>query len=302
MRLVDIKKDFRRNKALYVLALPIMLYFIIFAYIPMVGNIMAFQRFSPAKGIFGSPWVGLDNFRDFFSSYYFVRLIRNTFLISVYDLIFGFPAPILLALLLNEVNNKYFKRSIQTITYMPHFLSLVVVAGIIINFTDSNGVITSIVAFFGGEKQNLLGRPENFRTIYVASGIWQNVGFGSIIFLAALSGINKELYEAAAIDGANKLKQTWYITLPTIASTIIVMLILRVGTIMAVGFEKIILLYSPATYETADVISSFIYRKGLQEFNYGYSTAVGMFNSIINFILLLFTNYLSRKFTETSLF
>jgi len=302
MRLVDIKKDFRRNKPLYFLAIPILLYFIVFSYIPMVGNLMAFQRFSPAKGIFKSPWVGLDNFKDFFGSYYFGRLIRNTFLISFYDLLFGFPAPILLALLLNEVQNKYFKRSIQTITYMPYFLSLVVVAGIVIDFTDSNGVITNIVALFGGEKQNLLGRPENFRAIYVGSGIWQGVGFGTIIFLAALSGVNKELYEAASIDGANRLKQTWYITLPTITSTIVILLIMRVGTIMAVGFEKIILLYSPATYETADVISSFVYRKGLQEYNYGYSTAVGLFNSIINMTLLIFANFLSRKYSETSLF
>ncbi|MDR1117223.1 MAG: ABC transporter permease subunit [Oscillospiraceae bacterium] len=244
----------------------------------------------------------MKNFTDFFGSYYFVRLLRNTFLISALNIVFSFPAPIIFALLLNEVNAKYFKKTVQTMSYLPHFISMVVICGLIKDFTNSSGVITSIVVALGGAKRNLLSDPNLFRTIYVGSDIWQGIGFGSILYLAALSSVDQELYEAAVIDGAGRWKQTWHITLPGIAPTIIIMLIMRMGMLFSVGFEKIILLYNPMTYETADVISSFTYRKGLLEANYGYSTAVGLFNSVINFSMLLITNFLSRKFTETSLF
>jgi len=287
---------------IYFLLIPVIVYFVIFSYIPMTGLVMAFQNFTPKGGIFGSPWVGLKHFADFFGSTYFGRLMRNTVMISVLDLLWGFPAPILFALLLNELRGKVFKRTVQTISYMPYFISMVIICGIIADFTSSEGVITDLFVALGGERKNLLGQAGNFRTIYVASNIWQSVGFSSIIYLATLSSVDQELYEAAALDGAGRLRQVWHVTLPGIASTIIIMLILRMGSMLAVGYEKIILLYSPATYETADVISSYVYRKGLQEFNYGYSTAVGFFNSVINTALLVITNAISRKYSETSLF
>lgn len=296
-----IRRDFKKNKYVYLMVLPVIIYFIIFSYWPMYGIIIAFKEYSPGKGILGSEWVGLKNFKDFFSSYYVGRLIKNTLLINIYDLFWGFPAPIILALLINEVKNKLFKRTIQTISYLPHFISLVVVCGIIIDFTASDGLITTILSYFGVKPTNLLMKPELFRTIYISSGIWQGVGWGSIIYLAALTGINPSLYEAATIDGAGRWKQTIHITLPGIAPTIIIMLILRLGSMMSVGYEKIILLYNPTTYETADVISSFVYRKGLIESDYSYSTAVGLFNSIINFVLIIIANAISRKVSETSL-
>lgn len=283
------------------MSVPVILYFFIFAYMPMYGVIIAFQQYSPGKGIAGSAFIGLKNFYDFFKSYYCWRLISNTMLINLYDLIFGFPAPIILALLMNEVKNKFYKRTVQTITYMPYFISLVVVAGIIIDFCMPNGFISDILATFGVARTNLLGKPELFRTIYVASNIWQGIGFNSIIFLAAITAVDHELYEAAVLDGAGRLRQTWHITLPSILSTVMVLLILRIGNLLNVGFEKIILIYSPITYSTGDVISSFVYRKGLLESNYGYSSAVGLFNSIINFVLLILANQISKATTKSSL-
>lgn len=302
MRLSDLKRDIKINKTVYIMLIPIILYFIIFNYLPMAGLVMAFQKFNPRMGVFMSPWVGLDNFMEFFGSYYFVRLLRNTFLISFYDLIFSFPAAIIFALLLNEINNKFFKKFVQTVSYLPYFVSLVVVAGIIIDFTSTSGAITSIVHFLGGPKDNLLSDPKYFKTIFVASNIWQGLGYGSIIYLAALTSVNQELYESSSLDGAGRLRQTWHISLPGIAPTIIIMLILRVGMLFNVGFEKIILLYNPLTYESADVISSFVFRKGLLEFSYGYSTAIGLFNSVLAFILIILSNKLAKRYTETSLF
>lgn len=267
----------------------------------MYGAMIAFKDFSPGKGILGSSWVGLKHFNTFFRSVYFFRIIKNTLLINILNLAFGFPAPIILALLLNELKNAIFKRLVQTISYLPHFISVMVICGMIIDFTASKGIINDLIELFGGERGALLLRPELFRTIYVSTNIWQEVGWGSIIYLAALSGIDYQLYEAATIDGAGRFRQLMHITLPGIAPIIIILLILRIGQMMNVGFEKIILLYNPNTYETADVISSFVYRKGLMEFNYSYSTAVGLFNSIINFTLLLSTNWFSRSVSETSL-
>lgn len=299
---VSLSTDLRRNWKIYLLVLPVLAYFIVFHYVPMSGLVMAFQSFSPRLGIFGSKWIGVENFKNFFGSYYFGRLLRNTFLISFYDLLFGFPFAIILALLLNEVKSKRYKKTIQTVSYMPYFISTVVVAGILIDFCKTNGVINDIVMRFTGKRSNLLGDPALFRTIYVGSNIWQRTGYNSIIYMAALSAIDQNLYEAAVIDGAGRWRQTWHITLPGIASTIIITLILRIGSIMNLGFEKIILLYSPATYDTADIISSFVYRKGLIEADYGFSTAVGLFNSVINLALILGANFLSRKYSDTSLF
>lgn len=301
MKLVDVKKDLLLNKYVYLMALPVVVYFVIFHYIPMYGASIAFKQYSPAEGILGSPWVGFIHFKDFFSGFYFWRLVRNTFLINLYGLIFGFPAPIVFALLLNEVKNRRFKKTVQTVTYMPYFVSLVVVAGIVMDFTNTNGFINQIIVWLGGERTNLLARPELFRTIFIGSGIWQGLGFNSIIYLAALSGVDEELYHAATIDGAGRWRQTIHITLPAISSTIIILLILRIGSMMNVGFEKIILLYSPLTFKTADVISSFVYRRGLMHFDYSYGTAIGLFNSIINFTLLALANKLSRVYLEHSL-
>lgn len=294
-------KDFIQHKYIYLIALPVIVYFFIFKYIPMYGAIIAFKNFSPGKGIIGSEWVGLTNFTNFFSSIYFFRVVRNTLLINLYGLIIGFPAPIILALMINEVINIKFKRVVQTVTYMPYFVSTVVVAGIILDFVSLNGIVNDILVLIGKERTTLMMNSDYFRTIYIFSDIWQGIGFGSIIYLASIAGIDQELYEASKIDGANKFRQVLHITLPGIAPTIVIMLILRIGGMMNLGFEKIILLYNPSIYETADVISSFVYRRGLLEFNFSYSTAVGLFNSVINCILLISANKISRKLQETSL-
>ncbi len=296
-----LKRDLFINKSLYLLVLPVVIFYIIFHYKPMYGAIIAFKQYAPAKGVLGSPWVGFDHFVRFFSSHSFWRIFRNTFLISFYSLLFGFPAPIILALLLNELKNEKFKRTVQTISYLPHFISLVVVAGMIKDFTVTDGIINDFIELFGGERVPILQKAELFRPVYIISGIWQEIGWGSIIYLAALSGISQELYEAAMIDGAGRFKQVIHVTIPGIAPTIIIMLILRIGQLMNVGYEKIILLYNPSTYETADVISSYVYRVGLLEFSWSYSAAVGLFNSVVNFILVIAANWVSRRVTETSL-
>jgi putative aldouronate transport system permease protein len=297
----NVKKDFIKHRTIFIMSIPMVVYFILFYYVPMYGILIGFKDFNPSKGILGSSWVGLKHFKDFFGSYYFVRLVKNTFLLSFYNLLWGFPAPILFALLLNEIKSKYFKKTIQTITYMPHFISLVVICGLIKDFAAAEGVLNDFVAFFGGERISLLIQPKLFRTIYISSGIWQSIGFGSIIYLAAISNISQELYEAAVIDGASRLRQVIHVTIPSIMPTIIVLFILQVGGLMSVGFEKVLLLYNNRILETADVISTFVYRKGLLEFNYSYSSAVGLFNSVINCILLILANWFSRRVSESSL-
>lgn len=295
------RKDWIRNRALYALVIPVLAFYILFHYKPMYGAIIAFKDYTPSLGVAGSPWVGFDNFKRFFNSIYFGRLIKNTIALSVYNLLFGFPAPIILALLLNEVRNKKFKSLTQTVTYLPHFISLIVVTGMLTDFSMTTGLFNDIIALFGGERSPLLQNPNLYRSIYVASSIWQEVGWGSIIYLSALSGVDSQLYEAAQIDGAGKWKQLIHVTMPAIAPTIIIMFILKTGSLMNMGYEKTILLYNPATYETADIISSHIYRIGLLEQDWSYSTAIGLFNSVINFALLLFTNKMSKRYSETSL-
>lgn len=295
--------DLRRNYSIYIMSIPVLLFYAIFCYKPMVGIIIAFKEYNPSEGIMGSPWVGLSNFYDFFRSIYFYRIFRNTINISITSIIVGFPAPIILALLINELKSKTFARTVQTITYLPHFISLVVICGLINSFLSSGGLINNFFSLLsGGDKvENLLNKKEMFIPIYVMSGIWQEVGWGSIIYLAALAGINQELYDAANIDGAGRWRQTINITLPCIMPTIIVLFILRLGSFLNVGFEKIILLYNPLTYDVADVIPSFVYRAGLKDFRYSFSTAVGLFNSMINFFLVYISNYMCRKFNNTSL-
>ncbi len=296
-------KDIRRNKILYLLSIPILLWYLIFCYRPMVGVLMAFQNYNPVKGILGSQWVGMQHFVDFFTGIYAWRIIRNTLALSILDLIFNFPAPIIFALMLNEVKNRYFKKTVQTISYMPYFISMVVMCGIIVDFTSAGGIISTLVAnLTGSASQNLLGNPSCFRPIYIISNIWQGLGYGSIIYIAALAGVDQELYEAATIDGAGRWKQTLNITIPSISSTIIIMLILKMGSMLSVGSEKVLLLYSPSTYETSDIISTYVYRMGFESYNYGFSTAVGLFNSVVNTIFLLTTNYFAGKYSETSLF
>lgn len=296
------RKDMKINWKLYLMFMPVVVYFIIFNYIPMYGAIIAFKDFSPMAGILGSEWVGFTHFKDFFTSSDFKRILFNTLNISFQNLIFGFPAPIILALMLNEVGNSTWKRFVQTITYMPHFISLVVVCGLIRQFVSDKGLITMALNFFGFTQElDILSNKNMFVPIHVISGIWQNVGWGSIIYLAALTGINQELYEAASIDGAGRWRQLFAVTIPGIMPTIVVKLVLSIGGLLSVGFEKIILLYNPLTYETADVISTYVYRRGLMQFNFSYSTAVGLFNSVVNFILITFANTISKRVNETSL-
>jgi putative aldouronate transport system permease protein len=296
-----IVKDFRRNKHIYMMLLPVVGYYLLFYYVPMYGAQIAFKDYSPARGIWGSPWIGFENFRDFFNSIFFWRLIRNTLAINLLDLFLGFPAPIILALLLTEITNDNFKRAVQTITYMPHFISLVVVVGMVIDFLARDGVVNSFLALLGVAPIAFLQRPDLYWFIYVGSGIWQSVGWGSIIYLAAIATIDPTLYEAAKVDGATRFGQIRHITIPGIMPTVLILLILRVGTMMSVGYEKTILLYNPLTYETADVIATYVYRKGILETDFSFSAAVGLFNSAINFVLLLTANRLSRRLNETAL-
>ena len=298
----SLAKDYKRHKYLYLMILPVVLYYFIFHYIPMYGAVIAFKNYRIADGFLGSDWAGFKHFSDFFHSYYFGRLLKNTLLINLYQLMFSFPAPIIFALLINEIGNRLFKRVVQTITYLPHFISIIVICGMITQFVARDGFITDLLVMFGFERTALLGHPEYFRTIYVISDIWQGIGWGSIIYLAAITGINPELYEAARIDGASKWKQTAHITLPGIAPIIVILFILKIGHMLDVGFDKIILLYNPNTYSTADVISTFVYRKGLGEANeFSYTTAVGLFQSVINFMLLVAANRFSKSVSENSL-
>ncbi|MCR8633029.1 ABC transporter permease [Paenibacillus radicis (ex Xue et al. 2023)] len=299
--IIRLLRDLSKNKIIYFMALPVIAYYLIFDYGPMYGASIAFKDFSAIKGISGSPWVGFQNFSDFFKDVYFVRIFRNTLLLSLYNIIFGFPAPIILALLLNEVRKQIFKRFVQSVTYLPHFISVMVLCGLIVDFTSRNGIINDLLAFMGMERVTMLLKPELFRSIYVGSNIWQELGWGSIIYLAALAGIDQDLYEAATIDGAGRFKQMLHVTLPGIMPTIIILFILKMGSMMNVGFDKIFLLYNPITYETSDVISTYVYRKGILEANYSFSAAVGLFNSVINFVLLVATNQFSKKVNETSL-
>lgn len=297
-----IKKDLKKNWFAYTLAIPVLAWYIVFCYGPMWGILIAFKDFKPLLGFFDSKWVGLRHFAEFIQGPYFWRLIKNTLMLNIWGIAFGFTAPILLALLLNEVRQGVFKRVVQTITYMPHFISLVVVCGMIHIFTADKGVITQLLEFFTGKDYNsLLGIPKFFRPIYTFSGIWQSVGWNSIIYLAAMSSIDPALYEAAEIDGAGRLRKIIHITLPQISPTIIILFIFAIGGLMASGHEKIILLYNPLTYEKADVIASYVYRRGLREASFSFSTAVGLLSSVINFGLLWFTNKIAKRYSEISL-
>jgi putative aldouronate transport system permease protein len=279
--------------------LPVLLYYLVFHYLPMYGAIIAFEDFNPVKGVFGSTWVGLQNFQDFFSSVYFSRLIFNTVAINVLDIVFGFPAPIILALLINELRWNPFRRLVQTVTYLPHFISVIVVVGMLFDFLARDGLVNQLIA--GPQPIAFMQSAEWFRQLYVGSGIWQHVGWGSIVYLAAIATIDPQLYDAAKVDGADRFRQIRHITIPGILPTIVILLILRMGSMMTVGYEKIILMYNPLTYETADVISTYVFRRGILQADFSFSAAVGLFNSVINFGLLIAANRVSRRLTEHSL-
>ena len=298
-----LRKDMSENGGAYVLALAVLAYYFLFHYKPMGGLVIAFKNYVPRKGIWGSKWVGMKYFLEFFNSYYFERVLRNTLVISLSSLIFAFPLPILFALSINEVKSKAFKKTVQTISYMPHFISMVVVCSMVRLFTGGDSFIVQIMTLFGYENTgaNLLNNKTMFVPIYVISGIWQNLGWDCIIYLAALTAIDPELYEAARVDGAGRLRQTIHITLPGIVGTIIMLLILRIGSLMSVGHEKILLLYNEMVYETADVISSYVYRRGLVQGDWSFGAAVGLFNSVINFALVITANTLSNKMSGVGL-
>lgn len=295
-------KDWKRNKWKYILLIPVIIYLLVFCYKPMYGIIIAFKNYKPSRGIMESNWVGLKHFINFFTSRECIRVIRNTFSISGLSILFGFPAPILLALLINEIRNAKFKKVIQTITYLPHFVSIVIICGLIKTFCLSDGVFNVIINFFGGQAHNLLEDKSLFYTIFVASDIWQEIGWGSIIYLAAIAGIDQEQYEAARIDGAGKLAQIFYITLPSIMPTITVLFIMRMGSILNVGYEKVLLLYNPITYEVADIISTYVYRVGLVNAQYSFATAVSLVNSLVNILFLVVTNAICNKVNGNGLY
>lgn len=294
----NLVKDYQ----LYLFLLPGIIYFIIFNYIPMYGIQIAFREFVDIKGIWGSPWVGLEHFRRFLTSYQFWRLLKNTLGISIYSLVAGFPMPIILALMLNQTVNKRFKKLVQTVTYAPHFISVVVLVGMMQMFlSPRNGFINIIIQAFGGQPIVFLAKAEWYKTIYVFSGIWQGTGWGSIIYLAALAGINTELYEAAKVDGASKLQIIRHIDIPGIIPTAVILLILNLGRIMSVGFQKAFLLQNNMNLKSSEIISTYVYKVGIIEAQYSYSAAIGLFNTIINIILLVAVNKIAKKLTETSL-
>ena len=300
---LSFKKSLRRNWDLYLLILPILVFFFVFSYMPMYGIVIAFKDYIAAKGIWVSPWVGFAHFQRFFESIYFERTIKNTLGISLYSLIVGFPMPILLALMINEVHHLPFKRTVQTVTYAPYFISQVVMCGMIIIFIRPDaGFINMLLKAMGQEQIAFIIEPAWFKTIYVWSGVWQNTGWGTIIYIAALSGLDQQMYEAAQIDGANKIQKIWHITLPCLMPTAILLLIMNCGSLMSVGFEKVFLLQTPLNMEASDVISTYTYRAGMIDANYSYSAAIGLFNSVINFVILFIVNQISKRVSSISLF
>ncbi len=301
-RLAHGRKMMWRSRYLYLLLIPTLIWYIIFMYAPLYGLQIAFKDFLPFQGINGSQWVGFKHFISFFNSEYFWRVIKNTLGISLYSILLGFPIPVLLALLMNEIRCKYFKKGVQTIVYLPHFISLVVVVSIInAILSPSSGLLNQVIEFFGGDPVHFMAEPKYFKTIYVLSDIWQSAGYNSIVYLAALTSIDPSLYEAATVDGASKWKKLIHITLPCILPTIMIMLILRMGSVFSVGYEKIMLMYNEATLESADVISTYLYRRAFKSGDYSFSTAIGLFNSVINFTIIMIFNKISAKVSEVSL-
>ncbi|MBP1904851.1 putative aldouronate transport system permease protein [Paenibacillus turicensis] len=291
-----------RHKWLYIMMLLPLASLIIWNYIPMYGVIIAFKDYSPAFGIWNSPWVAFSHFERFFNAFYFKDVIVNTLRISLYSLLVGVPLPIILALMFNELRNKKFKSIVQTISYIPNFISVVIIVGMVMFFTSPvDGVINSIIQYFGGTPIDFIGNPNLFAHVFVWSGIWQSVGWGTLIYTAAMSGIPQDQYEAAAIEGASRLKCIWYITIPAIMPTIVICTILATGSVMSVGFEKVLLMQNDANLATSEVLSTYMYKAGILNAEYSFSAAVGLFNNLINFIVLYLVNKFAQKFSETSL-
>lgn len=289
---------YKKYYALSLLLLPVIIYYVIFHYVPMYGIIIAFKRYSFSGGIFGSPWVGLENFRRMFSSESFFEIFRNTLIISLYKLVTGFPASIIFAILLNELRNAKFKKAVQTISYLPHFLSWVVLGGMFMQLLALNGPINIMLSKIGIEPIYFLGDTSYFRGVLVVTSLWKGVGWGSIIYLAALTGVDPQLYEAAKIDGAGKLKQIIHVTLPALVPVITIMFIFNVGSIINDDFDQIFNLYNEAVYSVGDVISTYNYRIGLLNNEYSYSTAVGLFKNVISVTLIVITNFLAKKYND----
>lgn len=294
-----------RDRYLLLMFLPVFVYYIIFCYLPMAGLTMAFQDFKMGSGfigVFTGEWVGLKWFKQFFGSVFAKRLIRNTFLLNFYSLIFGFPIPIIFAICITQMRQKRLAKAAQVITYLPYFISTVVVVGMMTNFlSPSSGIVNQIIKALGGKPINFMGNPSWFRRLYVISGSWQSFGFNSIIFVAAIMGIDPALYESMRVDGANRWQQIIHLILPMISDTIILLLIMTLGNLLNVGFEKVYLMYSPAVYETADVISTYVYRQGIENKNFSYAAAVGLFYSVVGFVFVVASNTLSRRATGSSL-
>ncbi|CAH1227899.1 putative multiple-sugar transport system permease YteP [Paenibacillus allorhizoplanae] len=302
--LFRLKKNAGNHWQLYVLMLLPIVYLIIFKYVPMYGALIAFKNYLPTKGVWGSEWVGLKHFDRFFHSYEFVRIMKNTVLLSIYSLLAGFPFPIILALSLNYVNSRFFKKSVQMITYAPHFISVVVMVGIILQMMDPRvGLIQKIMKFIGLPTINFMGIPEWFSHVFVWSGIWQNVGFSCIIYLAALAAVDPSLHEAAVVDGANKVQRMWHVDIPGILPVAVILLIMNTGHVLDIGFEKVLLLQNPLNMSSSEVIDTFVYKVGLAStaINYSYSSAIGLFKSVINLILLVLVNRIARQLGQTSL-
>ncbi|MDM4781060.1 MULTISPECIES: ABC transporter permease subunit [unclassified Micromonospora] len=295
------RRALRRDWQLYSLAVLPLLFFLTFRYLPMLGNVIAFRRFQPGGSLFGEYWTGLRYFRLFFTDPTFWNVFTNTLVLGALTLVFCFPLPIVLALLLNEVRNRALKRFVQSVSYLPHFLSIVIVAAMVLQLLSVDGAVNQLLRAVGGEPVPFMQQAGWFRTIYVSSEVWQTVGWGTILYLAALTTVDGDLYEAARIDGANRWRQTWHVTLPGIRPTMVTLLILNIGTFMAVGFEKILLLYNPLTYPTADVISTYLYRVGIVSGNLSYAAAIGLFESVIGLTLVLSANAISRRTVGTSL-
>ncbi len=301
-KLIWLGDHFRNEWQIYLMLLPTIIWMILFLYKPMYGLQIAFKDYSIFRGVANSPWAGLEHFETLFTNDQFIRAFWNTIKISFLNLLFGFPAPIILALMFNEVMNATYKKTAQTIVYLPHFISSVIIAGIVITaFSPSVGIVNTVLGWLGIDSIYFLTKPEWFRPIFVGTGIWQEAGFGSIVFLAAIAGVSPSLYESAVVDGASRWQMMWKITLPSILPTILIMLIIRIGNVMEVSFELIILLYQPATYETADVVNTFVYRQGLQSGRYDFAAAAGLFNAVVAFVLVMIANTLSRRYSRTSL-
>lgn len=296
-------KTIKKEYQLWLLALPVILFFLIFHYLPMYGVQIGFKDFIASKGITGSPWVGFKHFERFFSNYQFVRIIKNTIGLSLFQLIGHCPFPIIFALLLNQVRNKRYKKVVQTVTYAPHFISTVVLAGMVILFlSPSSGIINHILSLFGVESINFMSKPEYYKSIYVISGIWQNMGWKAIIYIAALSSIDPALYEAARMDGAGKLTLIRHIDIPSIMPTTVIMLIMDLGRIMNMDIQKSLLLQNDINLVSSEIVRTYVYKVGLIDAQYSYSAAVGLFNSVINIILLITVNQIAKRLSETSVF